>query len=717
MRFRAFAALLLLSSSHATVLAQDAATLTVRVRVESGEPLSNALVSVSETGDNRANVLTRTKDDGSLSVTVPRGTYAVTVYAAAARGVPSDLVDRILYGFDVTADRAVDIVVERGTVVQTCIVSEDGRPLAGARVDVVPEVNEALTSTYADDAGWVRAVLRPGMQLYVVPPPAARRERVRWVRFEDLVVDPRGIAQPIVLEALPEPDELDENRVLVYRGRAPGPHITIGFIGEGFTDGDEQFDDTNGNGVCDDEPYIDMNGSGGFDAVEPYVDANENGRRDAEPFTDANGDGVCNRGERAQLVEAAVYHVRTMLGFPAYRELAERIDAYALFVPSRQAGSDFPTLPVPVERDTAFGSVFRSTNFILDYDREGTVAEARRLLPAYDYLALVVNDLFGVGREGGGGVVVLFGGRVARLAHIAAHEFGHTIGGLADEYFQYDGSPPYNRDEPNYPNVTRTSAVSSLKWSRFVRPGTQVPTVDGTPGIGAFEGGYYRRYGIARPSFNCLMRKPSIFCAVCAESVTTRFEAKRGAGSPSAPTLALPIAGETVYSTLRVAVDVPDLAGVASVQAFVDGHAYGTPTAVAPFGLELDARPLPDGGHRVRAAVRMLDGRVVETAEVSIVVGRASPSSPAFTSARFKGGTLVLEGVSGAVVPGAVVFVDGTDRFALEPVRDGTLRVPKATTGSATALRISKAIRKNRPVTLQVVAPDGGRSPETPFVR
>jgi hypothetical protein len=696
--------------------AQAAATIVVRVRLASGEPIPGVRVSVAETGDNRASALATTRADGKVAVVVPHGTYAVTVFATAAGSAPTDLVDRVVYGIPVAGDREVDVALERGTVVQAAFVDEAGRPVSKGRVEVSSNLHEPTAVAFTDENGWARMVMLPGMSIYVAPPTTLPRAIGRWVRFEDLVLDERGIAEPIVLYTLPEPRDLGDGRYLLHGGEAPGPHVTVALIAEGFTDADEPFVDANGNGACDDEPYLDTNGSGAYDNGEPFVDANDNGRRDMEPFDDVNGDGVCNRGERALFLESAVDHLRSMLAFPVYRELRERLDVYALFVASAQAGSDFPTLPRSVARDTAFDSKFLSLNFVFDCDRDLAIAEARRLLPEHDYLAILVNNVYGVGRESGGGVVILYGGRVPSPAYVAAHEFGHTIGGLADEYFAYDGAPPYTREEPNYPNVTRSSEVGNLKWARFVRPGTAVPTVDGTPGIGAFEGGYYRRHGISRPSFNCLMRRSSIFCAVCADHFITRFDIRRGVAPPTTARLALPLDGATTATYVPVAVDVPDLAAVASVRAIVDGVPTGAAATVSPFGLQLDARALAVGSHRVAAEVRTHDGAVSRTGEAIVVVGRLPRSEPSLASARFKGGTLVLEGLDGAAMPGAVLFVD-SDRFSLETARDGSVRVVKRSVGSASGLRISKAIRKNRPVTLSVINPDGGRSPEIVFTR
>lgn len=692
------------------------ATLSGRVSVD-GEPLRGVRVTISETSANLSNQVVTTKDDGAFSVSVPTGVYAVTAYAASALKTPGDLLTRAIYGLQVQADTHVDVAVERGTVVQTCILGSGGIPLPGAKVDVFDAVRDNVASESADASGWVRLVLAPDYVLFVTPPASATRETTMWLRYEELSLDANGIARPIRLDTLDDPVDEGNGVMRLYRGSAPGRHIVIGMVSEGFTSGDEPFVDRNGNGVCDDEPYLDTNGDGGYDAGEPFVDANQNGKRDTEPFTDLNGDGICNRDERELFLDSAMFRLRVLLGFPVYREIRERLDIYAVFVASQQAGSDFPTLAVPVSRDTAFDSEFQSTNYIFDFDRLKVSLDAERRLGEYDYLALVLNDVYGVGRETGGGIVVLNGGRRPENNYTVAHEFGHTIGRLADEYFYYDGAPPYSRDEPNFPNVTRTSAIGALKWSRFVRPGTEVPTADGSPGVGAFEGGLYRRLGISRPSFSCLMRRYGFFCPVCAATMVESLRVRLDDPAPTRPTLSLPLAGAVAHSNFTVACAVPDLADVASVDAVVDGQPVGAPTTVSPFGITLDASYLSNGAHTIAADVRLVNGATVRAAAVTIAVAHASPSEPEIGMPSFSHGTLVLPEAATLTIPGAVVLVNGADRYPLEIRRDGTVGVVKKAPGSQSGVRFAKAVRRNRTVTVQVVNPDGGRSPSVVFRR
>jgi hypothetical protein len=104
------------------------------------------------------------------------------------------------------------------------------------------------------------------------------------------------------------------------------------------------------------------------------------------------------------------------------------------------------------------------------------------------------------------------------------HEFGHSFGGLADEYFYSDDpSPLYPYDkEPWEPNISTLVDFDS-KWKDMVPAGTPVPTpVKKDPkeiftAVGVYEGAGYTSKGIYRPVTECRMKinEAPAFCPVC----------------------------------------------------------------------------------------------------------------------------------------------------------------------------------------------------------
>lgn len=115
---------------------------------------------------------------------------------------------------------------------------------------------------------------------------------------------------------------------------------------------------------------------------------------------------------------------------------------------------------------------------------------------------------------------------------ITIHEIGHMCG-LADEFWKY--SSCYSGAEPDRPNVTLDCNRDTIKWADLIDPQTPMPSsckpdspdCDDpenpitTPGIvGAFEGAYYYKFCIYRPTLECCMAwDEDPFCKVCDRAI------------------------------------------------------------------------------------------------------------------------------------------------------------------------------------------------------
>lgn len=125
---------------------------------------------------------------------------------------------------------------------------------------------------------------------------------------------------------------------------------------------------------------------------------------------------------------------------------------------------------------------------------------------------------------GGDVVVSALGEDDTDFHYIICHEFGHSIGRLADEYYGGATFSSYQSfinscSEGWWPNVDITSDPNSVKWSRFLQDGRYA-----NHGLGVFEGGFaYYAYGIWRPTENSIMNNaPSGFNAPCREAIYKR---------------------------------------------------------------------------------------------------------------------------------------------------------------------------------------------------
>jgi hypothetical protein len=93
--------------------------------------------------------------------------------------------------------------------------------------------------------------------------------------------------------------------------------------------------------------------------------------------------------------------------------------------------------------------------------------------PDHQLVVILLNNPNYGGCGGGGFQIVPLG----IGWEVLAHEFGHGLGGLADEYCT---SNAYAGTEPDAVNVTVNTDRNTLKWRRYVKPATPVPTGKGS---------------------------------------------------------------------------------------------------------------------------------------------------------------------------------------------------------------------------------------------
>ena len=142
----------------------------------------------------------------------------------------------------------------------------------------------------------------------------------------------------------------------------------------------------------------------------------------------------------------------------------------------------------------------------------------------YEHIIILANtDTYG-----GGGI---YNSYTLTTAHhpmfkpVVVHEFGHSFGGLADEY-AYDEAPsplyPYDI-EPWEQNITTLVDFQS-KWQDMLPDGTplkaQPVETDADKiysKVGIYEGAGYTLKGIYRPATECRMKinEAPRFCPVC----------------------------------------------------------------------------------------------------------------------------------------------------------------------------------------------------------
>jgi hypothetical protein len=217
-----------------------------------------------------------------------------------------------------------------------------------------------------------------------------------------------------------------------------------------------------------------------------------------------------------------------------------------------------------VTRRTALGSYFFCDDIerLLCVDPDAVTTYANRA-PAADIVFVLSNST----KYGGAGYtfttppdgatykgIATMSSDNERSYLIGAHELGHSIGNLADEY-QYAGYGAYPDPETDAVNLSVRRDLGTTKWHRWV--GEQDPT--GST-VGTYEGGGYYETGIFRPTQTSLMRTlaSTEFNLVGREAMIAGFYAHADALTSTVPT-AFPVARGT-----RLTVDLAPVTGLAA---------------------------------------------------------------------------------------------------------------------------------------------------------
>ncbi len=205
-----------------------------------------------------------------------------------------------------------------------------------------------------------------------------------------------------------------------------------------------------------------------------------------------------------------------------FKQNQHKFNIVAVASPSKDSGVSIP-------REEKWKETAVSSHFDTFYsDRYLTTRSVKTIhnwlagIP-YEHIIILANtDTYG-----GGGI---YNSYTLTTTHnpmfepVVVHEFGHSFGGLADEYaYLNEPSTLFPLDvEPWEPNIT-TLVNFNEKWADMVPKGTPVPTPVETDKdkiytkVGVYEGGGYSLKGIYRPTSECRMKinEAPVFCPVC----------------------------------------------------------------------------------------------------------------------------------------------------------------------------------------------------------
>jgi len=277
------------------------------------------------------------------------------------------------------------------------------------------------------------------------------------------------------------------------------------------------------------------------------------------------GDGY-TAAQRDRFVADARRLTAALFAREPWRSRRGDVNVWGLCPPADQPGVSRPS--TGQHRRSRVGmtyDAFRAERYLLAFDNR-SLRDVASNAP-YDALALVAN----AETYGGGGIFGLFatvaaGSRWAEYTFV--HELGHSVAGLADEYFTSDPvyTPAAERPEVWEPNVT--ADPKAQKWADLVDPKLARPSpwpreqftkealaVQGlrkairarngpeaemdalfssqrqaetallspfNGPVGAFEGANYEATGYYRPQADCVMftRDEVPFCKVCQRALS-----------------------------------------------------------------------------------------------------------------------------------------------------------------------------------------------------
>lgn len=228
----------------------------------------------------------------------------------------------------------------------------------------------------------------------------------------------------------------------------------------------------------------------------------------AEGYTEEETDVFYRDAQRA---------CESLFSYEPFRSMKNKFNIVAVASPSADSGVSVPR--ENLWKQTAVHSHFDTfySDRYLTTSRVKSIHNALAGIP-YEHIIILANtDVYG-----GGGI---YNSYTLTTAHhpmfkpVVVHEFGHSFGGLADEYFYEDDvmTDTYPLDvEPWEPNIT-TRVNFSAKWEDMLGKESTV---------GVFEGGGYSAKGVYRPSFDCRMRTNEYpeFCPVCRRALRRMIE-------------------------------------------------------------------------------------------------------------------------------------------------------------------------------------------------
>ena len=219
---------------------------------------------------------------------------------------------------------------------------------------------------------------------------------------------------------------------------------------------------------------------------------------------------------------------QSLLNCRPFKDAATKINIRAVIAFSPQSGISHEVKGKKVK--TLLNSAFYSLDLerYLMLDHVWTLHDVCADAP-YDNILILCNTK----KYGGGGIYNWYAvvSDNQHFDYVLVHELGHSIAGLADEYYSSEVTVqdyyPADR-EPRSPNITSLVDFES-KWKNMLADDTPIPTParkQNKDRLGVYEGAGYCAKGLYRPYISCTMKDIVYdnFCPVCLKAFEDMFD-------------------------------------------------------------------------------------------------------------------------------------------------------------------------------------------------
>ena len=240
--------------------------------------------------------------------------------------------------------------------------------------------------------------------------------------------------------------------------------------------------------------------------------------------------------DKAEFMKDCNKFAESLFSYAPYGDNKHRFNIRAVWAPSQDSGVSIPG--ENIWKNTACKAMY----YTFDSERYQMTDDMQNLRDIaahvpYDYIYIISNSQ----KYGGGAIYNWYGISAAHIysrpestRKTYAHEFGHLLLGLGDEYVGGSDTEMYAPGtEPWEANLTAL-VDGKCKWQDMMDAKTPLPTphpkgYDRANSydmkdwkLGAYEGGGYLEKGIYRPMPNCMMNwmhTQDLFCPVCDKTI------------------------------------------------------------------------------------------------------------------------------------------------------------------------------------------------------